>query len=237
MQVPVHNRRRPAIVSGCLLVAASGLWSCNAKSIGFEVVSIRPIYGWADGCVDVKIGGHGFESGASVTVGGDELANVTEPETATDRGYQLFGTLPAGEAGYADVVVTQPGGESSTLADGYYYVQCPGAPLLEEVRTDGAVAAGSIITLVGCGFDAENMFVQLDEGASIPLTASCGTASVTFEAPDLPADTVAALRVVDADGNDLFPGCSDGGGDTDGDTDADTDVPCEYPTVTYGGAE
>ncbi len=238
------------------LLAVFALLSCNANSIGFEVVSIRPIYGWVDGCNAVKVSGHGFEEGASVRVGGAELSDLTAPELATDKGYQLFGTMPAGEHGYADVVVTQPDGDASTLANGYYFVECPGAPYVESVSE--GVVAGDAVTLSGCGFDATNMFVQVEDGPSLPLTAGCGTATATFEAPDLPPDTVVSFKVVDADGNDLYPGCSDAGGDTDaGDTDAadtdvdtdgldtdadtdipvDTDIPCEYPTLTYGGAE
>lgn len=151
-----------------------GLQSCSNK-VGFGVVSIRPIYGWADGCTPVSIGGHGFGDDVAVTIGGQALENLTLPEdntenpAATDLGFMVTGTTPAADAAalaaavakgypgvYAGVVVTS-GGETSEIPfvegdlDGdFMYLACPYAAYPEYLSVSEGLAAGTEVSISGC---------------------------------------------------------------------------------------
>lgn len=217
-----------------LASAALGVTSCS--NLPLDAVSIRPIYGWVDGCTDVKVSGHGFDDDISVKLGGQALEGLTLPDPEAnplDVGYVVYGvTPPASEAGYADLEVTS-GGETDTVKDAFYYVACPADPYVEAASTDTA-AAGDTIVLSGCNLDASAYQVQVG-GETVALSSECGTATVSFTAPDLD-DGCYYVHMVDASGN-VLDGCGAdtcGGYDT-GDTGAA--MACDgLPTLTYGGA-
>jgi hypothetical protein len=189
------------------------IWSALAGCYdnGFAAVSTCPIYGWVDGCSAIKISGHGFEKDISATIGGNPVTNIEWPTGDLDQGYFVTGIVPASTngKGYAEIVVTS-GGKSSTLAgvDSYYYVECPAAAHIDSVSANNNVKAGDTITLAGCGLDpAAHLarFVDGDgvaQGADIPLTAACGTATMTLAAPTLPAGGY-YLEIVNASGEVL----------------------------------
>lgn len=210
------------------------------EDIGTAAVSIRPIYGWADGCTPVKISGHGLASDASATIGGADVSNLSYPDSEAnplDVGYLFYGTTPAGEAGSFQKVVVTSGGESYTIGGeegsfGFYYEACPGI-VIEGTSAGETTSAGESISLVGCGFDSSSLRASVG-GEVAELTSVCSTAEVTFNAPDLP-DGSYALTFVDANGDQVYPTPGCGPGDT-GDT-SDTGFPCEDTiTLTYGGA-
>lgn len=222
------------------LPAAVLLAGCNNP--GFEAVSIRPIYGWVDGCNPVRVSGHGFGDDVKVTIGDRddaaaqaELASVTFPEKELDKGYFVEGVMPAavtGTNGYADVVVTT-GGQTSVIDDAYYYVACPGLGYTESASPTEGLVGGETITLSGCGLDAAAVQAWVVDAtgapvvpAALPLTSACGTASATFAAPALAKGTY-YLLLTDLDGNPLFGGAPD---------TADTASIAHAISLTYGGA-
>lgn len=214
------------------------LQACNPTP-AFNAVAISPIYGWVDGCNAVTITGAGFGDDVAATVGGKPVTNVQLPEDATDKGYQFTATMPAGDApGYADVVVTS--GENTDTISGsgaYYYVACPQAGYIEAIEPTEGLAAGTTLSLTGCGLDAAGLtaqFVAADGttvGATgVALASTCGTASVTIAAPDLAAG-VWYLQLLDETGvvvaGDICPPP-----DT---ADTAAALCTDYP-LTFGGA-
>src|SRR5688572_394913 len=82
------------------LAFASG--ACNERSVGFEVVSIRPMYGWDDGCNTVTVHGKGFGddlSALSAKVGDAEMPILAAGTRPLDVGYVFTAQVPANEPG------------------------------------------------------------------------------------------------------------------------------------------
>lgn len=215
-----------------MLVLPTVLGSCNATAIGFGAVSIRPIYGYVDGCNAVRIGGHGFDSDVAVTIGGQPITEATLPEEGSlDRGFMIDGVAPAGGPGYADVVVTNGDGQSTTISETYYYVACPSAFYPEALGPNEGIASGTEITVAGCNLNGATQ-VQVGDADPVPLTPGCGNVTATFSAPNLePSDEAYPIRFLDAAGDEQFSQ------PCDGDT-GDTALPdCDAYGLTYGGAE
>ncbi len=222
-----------------------GLLSCN--KVGFDAISIRPIYGWVDGCTAVSIGGSGFGDDVQVTIGGTALVGQTIPAatnedgtTNLDYGYQVTGTTPPGaQPGYAEVKVTT-GGQEATVFGDFYYEACPLSAYPESVSPDTGLASGTSVTMDGCNLMGD---YQVKVGTAQPVSVSslCSTASVSFSAPDLPAGEY-YVAILDGSGNQLLPdpasGCDTTAAVGSGVVTTDTgsyDLCSGVPTVTYGG--
>jgi FKBP-type peptidyl-prolyl cis-trans isomerase FkpA len=81
------------------------------------VTAVVPASGTTAGGTGVTITGTAFASGATVTFGGTAATNVTLVNSTS-----ITATTPIHAAGAVDVVVTNPGGLTSTLTNGYTYV-------------------------------------------------------------------------------------------------------------------
>ncbi len=232
---------------------AAALVSCN--KVGFDAVSISPIYSYVEGCNAVRVSGHGFAEDISVTVSMPDASGVavtadleslvlakddpavTDPDLkALNVGFYVLGVMPgapAGTSGYADINVTSDG-VTASLPQAYYYVACPADALVEGYGPSSGVTAGSDVSLQGCNLDAATMQVQLlDEtgapvGQQVPLVSDCRTAAVHFAAPAQPDGTY-YVTLVDAKGNVLA-------GEPCGLQDSATYYCTDYP-ITYGGAK
>lgn len=232
---------------------AAALVSCN--KVGFDAVSISPIYGWVDGCNQVRVSGHGFGDDVKVAVsmpdasGVDILADLSNLVLAKDdpavtdqrlkdlnAGFYVLGTMPAAPSatnGYASIVVTS-GDQTDTLDEAFYYVACPTSGYVEGYGPSSGLTAGTDVALSGCSLDAGTMMVQLLDstgapaGQPAPLTSDCGTAEVHFAAPSVP-DGDYYITVVDTKGNLLW-------GEPCGIQDSATYYCSDFP-VTYGGAK
>lgn len=122
--MPMTRTTRTGIL---LLVLAQGLAGCSGSShsassplpssrpVAVAVTSISPNAGPASRGTQVSISGAGFQPGATVTLGG---AATDVRVIGSD---QIVATTPLRAAGTADVIVTNPGGQSATLTAGYTF--------------------------------------------------------------------------------------------------------------------
>jgi hypothetical protein len=221
---------------GALLLIAG----CN--SAGYRAVTIRPTYGWVDGCASVKISGHGFGTDISATVGGNAVTDITRPDNPDDQTFFFFANTPAAaDAGAQDVVVTSDG-KDSTIPMAYYYVACPATPQLDSVSPDSGIASGDTISLGGCNIDATGMRVMLvdkagvNAGATVSLTSDCGTAFASFTAPAVDDGTY-YVEVIDSDDNVINPATGDYSDCVSQHPLDSSGAACDAPLeITYGGA-
>lgn len=116
---------------------------------GLSVFSVSPSIGGPGGGETITISGHGFISGATVTIGGRAATDVNVLSSST-----ITAVVPAGRAGAADVTVTQNPGVCSctqvtdTITDGFTYD--PPHPRLATTGVDpeiGFIAALGLLVL------------------------------------------------------------------------------------------
>ena len=94
----------------------------------------------------VVLEGENFEPGVLVLVGGNVCVVA---EVATD-GTSLTCTVPAGNAGVADIVVRNPDGQDDTLEGGFNYL---GPPIIAQLRPAlGPIAGGTEVRILGAGY-------------------------------------------------------------------------------------
>ena len=94
-------------------VAKLVLTTPDSAQAGLRITNITPNKGKPNDLV--LITGSGFQSGATVTLGGSEIAS---PRIATD-GTALSGLVPAGLTGSAALVVANPSGDAYRMADAF----------------------------------------------------------------------------------------------------------------------
>jgi hypothetical protein len=115
------------------------------------VTSVSPGSGSGSGGTLVTIGGTGFVSGATVSFGGAAGTGVNVGSSNS-----LTVTAPAHAAGIVNVTVTNPDGQSGTLASSFSFVSAPGEIVLYAsegtrvgnyvVVSDGTAAGGARIS-------------------------------------------------------------------------------------------
>lgn len=125
--------RHPLIgrtVTAGLLALVGLLPACNSKSVtepppprpvpAPTVTSVTESRGSTGGGAEVRIVGTGFldgEGGAVVIFGGVHAPRVSHSGTTV-----IYATVPAHAAGLVDLVVSNPDGQTTTLANAYTYV-------------------------------------------------------------------------------------------------------------------
>ncbi len=109
------------------------------------VTGISPGSGTTSGGTPVTISGSNFLSGATVSIGGTAATSVVFVNSA-----QLTAVTPAHAAGAVNVVVTNPGGLSSTLTNGYTYVAGLAVTAINPIT--GPTSGGTAVTISGSGF-------------------------------------------------------------------------------------
>jgi len=105
-------------------------------SAEMTIVAVDPGAASSSGGATISIAGSGFLSGAVVTIAGSPATNVNVVSTT-----RITATVPAHAAGSVNVVVTDTGGGSATLANGFTYIACPGFCVTET--TSATLAAGT----------------------------------------------------------------------------------------------
>jgi hypothetical protein len=128
--------------------------------------AITPSNGPTSGGTVVTLTGSNFQTGATVTIGG-QMATSVHLASAT----QLLAITPAGAAGPADVVVTNPDTQQALLKGGFTYL-APGACL--PTSSLGVLQQGTTITAYapnGC-WDCTNTGIQVVplEGGGLPVS-------------------------------------------------------------------
>jgi|GEM_PF-550080 len=129
------------------------------------IASVVPNTGSVLGETEITINGTNFQSGATVTIGGNPATGVVVTPGALS---QIQAVTPAGSAGPADVVVTNPDAQSATLVDGFTYVAVTAAKWTFMVYLDGdnnleeyAIDDFREMAQVGSSSDL-NIIVQMD---------------------------------------------------------------------------
>jgi IPT/TIG domain len=167
----------PLVANGKVYVAT---WSNQVSVYGLLapvplLSAVSPPSGRAAGLTDVKLTGQNFASGATVTFGGVAATNVV-----VVSGTEITAKTPAHAQGSANVVVTNPGGQSSTLASGFTFV--PPAPTVTGVMpASGPTAGGTAVTLTGQNF-ASGATVSFGGAAATNVVVVSGT-QITAQTP------------------------------------------------------
>jgi plastocyanin len=143
---------------------------------------VSPAAGPTTGGLAITLTGTGFAAGAAVSIGGVAASSV-----AVGSATSITATTPAHAAGAADIVVTNPDGQSGRLAGGFNYeVPVSAPPTVASVGPDsGPVAGGTNVMITGTGFTqgATVAFgttpatsVNVASATSITATAPAGSA-------------------------------------------------------------
>lgn len=156
-----------------------------------SIAAVNPPAGSALGGTQVLISGSGFAAGLTIEFDGAAAAAV-QSVTAT----AIECTTPPGALGAADLVVTNPGGFSDTLAGGFTYVS--GAdPVASGVSpASGSTAGGTTVTISGSNFAQGSavIFGQAADGSGGSAASSVNVVSatqITAVTPAFAAGTVA----------------------------------------------
>ena len=168
-----------------------------AQSVAPTLTRVEPDNDMVTGGANVRIIGGNFQDGATVTIGGNAASNVI-----FDSPTELIVDVPAGTAGSADVVVTNPGGQSSTLVGGFTYIEL--SPILTRVEPDeDMVDGGANVRIIGENFQdgatviiggnaASNViFVSPTELAVEAPMGTAGSTDVVVTNPDDQSSTLA----------------------------------------------
>lgn len=156
------------------------------------VTSIAPAFGPGTGGTSITVGGTNFVAGATITIGASAASSVAFVDAMT-----LTGVTGASTPGQADVIVTNPDGQTGTLKAGWIYTQAPPPTLTSVTPAAGLSTGGTNVTLAGKhlvsgatvsfgGAAASNVVVAAD-GLSLTATTAAhasGVVDVTLVNPD-----------------------------------------------------
>jgi hypothetical protein len=132
---------------------SNSLDSIYTYQVGPSIDTIDPAIGFAVGGDDVQITGGGFLAGAIVLIGGSKCTDVNVVDE-----YTLNCKTPPRTAGIKSLTITNPDGQTDTLANAFTYTA---APLITSVSPNGgALLGGTTLTINGSGFtNATDIFV------------------------------------------------------------------------------
>ena len=140
--------------------------------------SVSPTSGPTTGGTTITVTGSAFVSGATVRVNGVAATGVTFLSAT-----QVRAVTPAGTAGARSVLVTNPDGQASTLANAFTYTTPTPSPTLTAITpATGSTAGGTAVTLTGTNFAA---------GATVTINGTAATSVVIVSATSMTAVTPA----------------------------------------------
>jgi IPT/TIG domain len=192
------NRFSARTVGVGLLALVGMTFGCDGRSPSaptppipsapLTVTLISPNTGSTLGSGPVTIRGTGFQSGATITLDG-AATNVTVVNDTI-----VTATASPHAAGTVDVVVTNPGGETSRLAGGYTYVTVPQLSVTAVSPNVGSTGGGTLVKISGTGFqpgatvsvDGTTVRVYVENSTTIRLSTSAhaaGTVDVVVTNP------------------------------------------------------
>jgi phosphatidylinositol-3-phosphatase len=141
-----------------------------------QIQGLSPSSGPAAGGTSVTISGSGFTTGATVTFGGT-AASATVVGSTT-----ITAVAPSHASGAVNVVVTNPGGQSATLTNGFTY-GAPPAPTVSGISPNtGSTAGGTSVTISGTNFSS---------GATVSIGLTAATNVVVVNSTTITATTPA----------------------------------------------
>ena len=165
------------VIAGLTAACGDSPPTTPSPTPGTPTVSrVEPSSGPTDTAFPVAIHGTGFQSGATVSLGG-QAATVTAVTSS-----MITATAPARASGAVDVVVTNPNGRRATLAGGFTYV-----PFAITSISPNAGSSGSVVRITGTGF-LTGAVVTFDGVAA--TTSSITPTVITATAPDHPTGEV-----------------------------------------------
>jgi IPT/TIG domain/Fibronectin type III domain/Bacterial TSP3 repeat len=142
------------------------------------VTSVSPTSGPTAGGTTITVTGTAFVSGATVRVNSVAATGVTFVSAT-----QIRAVTPAGTAGARSVQVTNPDGQSGTLASAFTYTAPASSPTLSAVSpVSGPAAGGTAVTLTGTNFAA---------GATVTVGGAAATGVVVVSSTRITAVTPA----------------------------------------------
>lgn len=171
-------------------------WGSSAPPT-FSVARVTPEIGPVGGMTRVTVIGSGFESGATVTFGGQPATGVQVVGGAT-----ISCVTPAGMIGPVEVVVTQGGGRQARLSLGFWYFDPAlrgSTPSIAAVTPAlGPQTGGTMVLLTGSGFEAgaRVYFGEREASSVVVVSASTLTAVTPAAAAPGPVD----VRVQNSNG-------------------------------------
>ena len=148
------------------------------------VTSITPASGPLAGGTAVIITGTGFQSGATVTLGGTAATGVSVVSAT-----QINATTPAHATGAVDVTVTNPDTQSGTLPNGYFYAAAPtiskvfgASSIIESASTSltFTITNPNAVALTGVAFDD-----PMPMGLTSSGSGTCGGTAVAVTGIDV----------------------------------------------------
>ena len=165
----------------------SGAFTYNTTVPSPTLSSISPTSGPTAGGTIVTLSGTYFQSGANVTLDGAACANVKVLSTTT-----ITCTTASDNAGAVDVVVTNPGGLSSTLTGAFTYSTVVLPPTLASISpSSGTTSGGTPVSLHGTNF-LSGATVTLD-GATCTNVSVVSATTITCTTA---SDNAGAVNVV-----------------------------------------
>jgi hypothetical protein len=136
--------------------------------------TVSPTSGPTTGGTAVTLTGQNFTSGATVAFGG-----VAATSVVVVSGTQIKANTPPHAQGSVNVVVTNRGGQSATLASGFTFVAL--APVVTSVSPNtGTTTGGTHVTLTGKNFVS---------GARVTFGGAAATSVVVVSATQITAST------------------------------------------------
>jgi hypothetical protein len=164
----------PLVANGKVYVAT---WSNQVAVYGLiapSLSTVSPTSGPTAGGTAVTLTGQNFASGATVTFGGATATSVMVVSAT-----QITANTPPHAQGNVNVVVTNPNGQSATLANGFTFVAL--APTVTGVSpTSGPTAGGTAVTLTGQNFAS---------GATVTFGGATATSVMVVSATQITAST------------------------------------------------
>jgi hypothetical protein len=166
----------PLVANGRVYVAT---WSNQVAVYGLIapapiLTTVSPTSGASAGGTSVTITGENFASGATVIFGGTAATSVVVASAT-----RIAANTPPHVEGSVNVVVTNPDGQSATLAGAFAFV-APAAPILTTVSpTTGLTNGGTRVTLTGKNFAS---------GATVTFGGTAATSVVVASATQITAN-------------------------------------------------
>ena len=159
------------------------------------IASVDPVEGFSGDTTEITISGANFLDGATVTVGEGDDNDASG--VFVDANTMTATVGPAPEAGVADVVVTNPDGQSVVASGAFTWFDIPPPTITSIDPAEGTERGGTAITISGADFqDGATVTVGGNDAAGVFVDAATLTATI-------PAGTAGGADVVVTNPDDL----------------------------------